>query len=116
MKASVCTLGCRVNQYESDAIAEGLRARGFTLVPYGEACDVVILNTCTVTGESDRKSRQLIRRIIEDARQIGYRCMLLDTLPVLEDAVRLYRQLGFYEIPCYNDSPVESTLFFQLDL
>ena len=50
------------------------------------------------------------------ARQIGYRCMLLDTLPVLEDAVRLYRQLGFYEIPCYNDSPVESTLFFQLDL
>ena len=46
----------------------------------------------------------------------GYRCMLLDTLPVLEDAVRLYRQLGFYEIPCYNDSPVESTLFFQLDL
>ena len=60
--------------------------------------------------------RQLIRRITEDARQIGYRCMLLDTLPVLEDAVRLYRQLGFYEIPCYNDSPVESTLFFQLDL
>ena len=42
--------------------------------------------------------------------------LLLDTLPVLEDAVRLYRQLGFYEIPCYNDSPVESTLFFQLDL
>ena len=64
MKASVCTLGCRVNQYESDAIAEGLRARGFTLVPYGEACDVVILNTCTVTGESDRKSRQLIRRTV----------------------------------------------------
>mgnify|MGYP001713157174 FL=1 len=61
-------------------------------------------------------ARQLIRRITEDARQIGYRCMLLDTLPVLEDAVRLYRQLGFYEIPCYNDSPVESTLFFQLDL
>ena len=64
MKASVCTLGCRVNQYESDAIAEGLRARGFTLVPYGQACDVVILNTCTVTGESDRKSRQLIRRTV----------------------------------------------------
>ena len=61
-------------------------------------------------------ARQLIRRITEDARQIGYRCMLLDPLPVLEDAVRLYRQLGFYEIPCYNDSPVESTLFFQLDL
>ena len=48
----------------------------------------------------------------------GERCEMkrLYTLPVLEDAVRLYRQLGFYEIPCYNDSPVESTLFFQLDL
>ena len=64
MKASICTLGCRVNQYESDAIAERLREKGFTLVPYGQACDVAILNTCTVTGESDRKSRQLIRRTL----------------------------------------------------
>ena len=57
MKASVCTLGCRVNQYESDAIGEQLAARGFTLVPYGEDSDVIIINTCTVTAESDRKSR-----------------------------------------------------------
>ena len=62
MKASITTLGCRVNQSESDAIAELLQARGFCLVPFGEACDVAIINTCTVTGESDRKSRQLIRR------------------------------------------------------
>ena len=41
---------------------------------------------------------------------------LLDTLPALEEAVRLYRRLDFSEVPCYNDSPVESTLFFQLDL
>ena len=40
----------------------------------------------------------------------------LDTVPVLADAVRLYRKMGFYETECYNDSPVESTLFFQLDL
>ena len=59
---------------------------------------------------------QLIRRITEDARQLGCRHLLLDTLPALEDAVRLYRKLGFYEIPCYNDSPPEATLFFQLDL
>lgn len=62
MKASICTLGCRVNQYESEAISESLQAKGFTMVPYGEESDVVIINTCTVTGESDRKSRQLIRR------------------------------------------------------
>ena len=47
---------------------------------------------------------------------MGCRHLLLDTLPALEEAVRLYRRLDFSEIPCYNDSPVESTLFFQLDL
>lgn len=67
MKVSICTLGCRVNQYESDAISEGLQEKGFTLVPYGEESDVVIINTCTVTGESDRKSRQLIRRAVSAA-------------------------------------------------
>lgn len=62
MKASIFTLGCRVNQYESDAIAEMLSAVGFTIVPFGEACDITVINTCTVTAESDRKSRQHIRR------------------------------------------------------
>jgi len=59
---SFCTLGCRVNQYESDAIAEALIRHGFTVVPFGNPCDLTIVNTCTVTAESDRKSRQLIRR------------------------------------------------------
>ena len=62
MKASIFTLGCRVNQYESEAIAEMLSAVGFTVVPFGEACDITVINTCTVTAESDRKSRQHIRR------------------------------------------------------
>lgn len=62
LTASIYTLGCRVNQYESDAIAEILSKDGFTIVPFGEPCDITIVNTCTVTAESDRKSRQLIRR------------------------------------------------------
>ena len=62
--AALSTLGCRVNQYESDAIADGLTGRGFVIVPFGTPADVTILNTCTVTGESDRKSRQLIRRAV----------------------------------------------------
>ena len=61
-------------------------------------------------------ARRLIRKLTDDARQLGYRHLLLDTLPALEEAVRLYRRLDFSEVPCYNDSPVESTLFFQLDL
>ena len=62
----IYTLGCKVNQYESEAIAEGLAARGFSVVPFAEICDAYIINTCTVTAESDRKARQLIRRAIKN--------------------------------------------------
>ncbi len=65
---SVLTLGCRVNQYESDSFAESLERRGVRLVPFGEKCDLAIVNTCTVTAESDRKSRQMIRRAASNAR------------------------------------------------
>lgn len=58
----ITTLGCRVNQYESDALHETLSGMGFTLVGPGEKADITIVNTCTVTAESDRKSRQMIRR------------------------------------------------------
>lgn len=63
-KVSFYTLGCRANQYESDAIAEELERRGFLVVPFGEAADVCVINTCSVTGESDRKSRQIVRRAL----------------------------------------------------
>ncbi|MGN1345598.1 MAG: tRNA (N(6)-L-threonylcarbamoyladenosine(37)-C(2))-methylthiotransferase MtaB [Eubacteriales bacterium] len=61
-KISVITLGCRVNQYESLSFTEGLRKHGIDVVKPGEPCDAAIVNTCTVTAESDRKSRQMIRR------------------------------------------------------
>ena len=60
--AAIYTLGCRVNRYESDAIANELCIRGWDVRPFGERCSVYIINTCTVTAESDRKSRQMIRR------------------------------------------------------
>ena len=61
----IYTLGCKVNQYESEAIAEGLLSRGFSVIPFSEVCNAYIINTCTVTAESDRKARQLIRRAIK---------------------------------------------------
>ncbi len=61
----IYTLGCKVNQYESEAITEGLTSRGFLVVPFSQVCDAYIINTCTVTAESDRKARQLIRRAIK---------------------------------------------------
>ena len=59
---------------------------------------------------------QLIRQILADAHEIGYRHVLLDTLPFLRSAIYLYREIGFREIGCYNDSPVEATIFLQYDL
>lgn len=58
------TLGCKVSQYESEAIAESFEKLGFIRGTDEEKCDVTIINTCTVTAESDRKSRQIIRRAI----------------------------------------------------
>ena len=62
--AAILTLGCKVNQYESEAMAEALVHEGFRICPSDERCDVYIINTCTVTAESDRKSRQAVRRLI----------------------------------------------------
>ena len=61
---AIYTLGCKVNQYESEAIAEAFEQNGFTLCAPHAACDVYVINTCTVTAESDRKARQFIRRAI----------------------------------------------------
>lgn len=59
---------------------------------------------------------QLVRQIIEDAKEIGYSYMLLDTLPFLQDAVSLYKKYGFYEIPSYNNSPMDTSIYMRLDL
>ena len=62
MKVAFYTLGCKVNQYETQALEQLLSARGHTLVPFEESADAYIINTCTVTAVSDKKSRQVIRR------------------------------------------------------
>lgn len=59
---------------------------------------------------------QLMEKVIQDAKIIGYTSLFLDTLPFLESAVRLYRRYGFYEIPCYNDSPLDASIHMRLDL
>lgn len=63
-----------------------------------------------------RIGETLVKRVIADAREIGYACMLLDTLPFLESAVHLYEKYGFYEIESYNESPMESSIYMRLDL
>ncbi len=62
MKFSFITLGCKVNQYESQAMAELLQKSGFFPANHEEKADIVVLNSCTVTATSDQKVRQLLRR------------------------------------------------------
>lgn len=59
---------------------------------------------------------RLIEKLIADARSIGYRHMLLDTLPFLEAAIHTYKKLGFYEIPSYNDNPINGSIYLRYDL
>ena len=61
-KAAFCTLGCKVNQYETEAITELFASSGYETVPFDEKADVYVINTCSVTNIGDRKSRQMIRR------------------------------------------------------
>jgi threonylcarbamoyladenosine tRNA methylthiotransferase MtaB len=62
MKAAFYTLGCKVNQYESQAMAQNLEKHGFVICDASEDADVYVINSCTVTAESDRKTRQSVRR------------------------------------------------------
>ena len=61
MKIAFHTLGCKVNQYESEAMAQAFRRQGHEIVGEGDFADVYVINTCTVTAIADRKSRQYIR-------------------------------------------------------
>ena len=59
----IATLGCKVNQYESEAMEQILRSHGHTPCAEGESADAVIVNTCAVTAEGARKARQTVRRL-----------------------------------------------------
>ncbi len=61
-KAAFHNLGCKVNAYETEAMMQQMKERGYEIVPFEEEADVYIVNTCTVTNMADRKSRQMIRR------------------------------------------------------
>lgn len=61
-------------------------------------------------------ANKLVEIIIEDAKEIGYKNMLLDTLPFLEEAIYLYKKFGFKEIESYNNSPMDTSIYMKLDL
>lgn len=64
MRIAFATVGCRLNQFETDALRGQAEAGAFRVVPFAEEADVYVVNTCTVTGEADADSRQLVRRAV----------------------------------------------------
>ena len=68
-KVALKTLGCKVNQYETESILNFFKDKGFQIVDFQQNADIYIINTCTVTQEADRKSKQMIRKAIRQNRK-----------------------------------------------
>ena len=64
MKASLYTLGCRLNQAETAIIAKALKSKGFEITDFGDKADLTVINTCTVTEQADAKCRQAVRKVL----------------------------------------------------
>ena len=65
IKVAFCSLGCKVNQYETNAMMQECINNGYEIREFNEFADVYIVNTCTVTNMADRKSRQMLRKMKE---------------------------------------------------
>ena len=138
LKAGIYTLGCKVNQYESEAISEGLQARGVEIAPPSEVCDIYIINTCTVTAESDRKACQFVRRAIQknpdayilvtgcmaqvsEARiasiaGVDYVCGNTDKLSVVDAALSLVKAGKKNAFPVVNVKEISSAPFEKMSI
>ena len=64
-KIAFCTLGCKVNQYETNGMMQKFINCGYHIVKFDEFADIYVINTCTVTNMADKKSRQMLRRVKE---------------------------------------------------
>ncbi|MBE6634219.1 MAG: tRNA (N(6)-L-threonylcarbamoyladenosine(37)-C(2))-methylthiotransferase MtaB [Ruminococcaceae bacterium] len=134
----ILTLGCKVNQYESEAIAEAFEASGFSVLPASSSCDCYVINTCTVTAESDRKARQAIRRAIHQNPNayilvtgclaqadpdspakisgVDYVCGNANKLSVVEAALQLFREGKKQSPPTVIRTPADSNGFEAMEI
>ena len=85
-KIAFCTLGCKVNQYETNAMIQEFIKKKYEVVEFDEKADIYVINTCTVTNMADRKSRQMLRKV----KELAPRAVLI--------AVGCYAQVGREEL------------------
>ncbi|MBQ7335840.1 MAG: tRNA (N(6)-L-threonylcarbamoyladenosine(37)-C(2))-methylthiotransferase MtaB [Clostridia bacterium] len=134
----IYTLGCKVNQYESEAIAERFASNGFAVQAPTRPCDVYVINTCTVTAESDRKARQFIRRAIHQNPQayvlvtgclsqtqpeqvgaidgVDYICGNAEKQSVVDAAIRLLKSGAKNQSPEFSVTQPDSLGFEQMTI
>lgn len=102
-RATALTLGCKVNQYESACMLSQLTQQGYEIVPANQDADVVIVNTCTVTGRADFKSRNLIRRLLRKKKKRPW-IRIVVTGCYAQRFPKEIRALGDVDILLDNDS------------
>ncbi len=81
----------------------------------GERCEMKRLYVRPAYRGSHIGGR-LVEKVLADGKDMGYRYMYLDTLPFLQNAIDLYKKYGFYEIPKYNDSPMDTGIYMRREL
>ena len=115
-KVAFITLGCKVNQYETNAMAQQFIEKGYKIVEHTEKADIYIVNTCTVTNMSDRKSRQMLRRekeLNKDAIIVACGCYAQTAKEELEQMEEIDLVLGNNEkkdIVKYIEKYIESKI------
>lgn len=95
-----CTLGCKVNQYETNAMMQSFIEAGYEIVEFEEKADIYIINTCTVTNMADKKSRQMLRRVKEinpDSILVAVGCYVQVAKEKLEEIPEIDLILGVNE-------------------
>ena len=100
MKVAFYTLGCKVNQYETNGMIQAFLEKGYEIVDFTEKSDIYIINTCTVTSISDKKSRQMIRRTKQlnpEAIVVAVRCYAQVAKDKLEEIKDIDLILGISE-------------------
>lgn len=125
------TLGCKVNQYETEALKELFLSRGYTVCPFDEVCDIYVINSCTVTATGDKKSRQAVskaRRLNNSATIALIGCYAqhlsekeqktIDAdivlgngnknslLELVEEQIKIKTAVDVYDFDCFDETPI----------
>ena len=112
MKVGLINLGCKVNKYELDSVATILIDAGHTITYEHDYCDIYIINSCAVTNESEKKSRQYVGKLLKinpNAKIIVMGCASQNSIEQFQKSSNVYSIIGIENKQCILDLIEEST-------